>query len=170
LPVELLDFTYVASAEALMVAELTRDRLHAALPRLQQKLGEAQSREYAARWESDYRQAEALRDAAAQRFARYPALVHELIEIILEAQAVDAEVSRVNGSALPGEHRRLQSVELKARGLKNFSISNPSVVDMVRLADWQHSERMAWPPHPPSVHLPSRVRSVLRRLPLPYGG
>ena len=135
--------------ERVAVAELSRDRLKAVLPRLQRQLGEAQGREYALRWESDYRQTEALRDKAAQRFARYPALVHELIEIILEAQAVDAAVSRVNGSARPGEHRRLQSVELKARGLENFSISNPSVVDMVRLPDWEHSERMLWPPHRP---------------------
>jgi len=135
--------------ERVAVAELSRDRLKAVLPRLQRQLGEAQSREYAARWESDYRQVEALRDKAAQRFARYPALVHDVIEIILEAQAVDAEVSRVNGLALPGEHRRLQSVELKARGLENFSISNPSVIDMVRLPDWEHSERMLWPPHRP---------------------
>jgi hypothetical protein len=138
-----------AAHERVLVAELSRDRLKAALPRLQRQLGEAQNREYAQRWEADYRQTEALRDKAVQRFARYPALVHELIEIILEAQAVDAEVSRVNGSALPGEHRRLQGVELKARGLENFSISNPSVVDMVRLPDWEHSECMLWPPHRP---------------------
>jgi hypothetical protein len=135
--------------QLILIAELRRDRLNAVLPRLQQKLGQAQNWEYGQRWEADYRQVEALRDKAAQRFARYPALVHELIEIILEAQAVDAAVSRVNGSALPGEHRRLQSVELKGRGLKNFSISNPSVVDMVRLPDWKHSERMLWPPHRP---------------------
>jgi hypothetical protein len=135
--------------ERVLVAELSRDRLKAVLPRLQRQLGEAQNREYAQRWQAAYRQAEALRDAAAQRFARYPELVHEMIEIILEAQAVDAEVSRVNGAALPGEYRRLQSVELEARGLKNFSISNPSVVDMVRLPDWEHSERMLWPPHRP---------------------
>jgi hypothetical protein len=135
--------------ERVLVAELSRDRLHTVLPSLRSRLAEVESQEYAQRWESDYRRAEALRDAAAQRFARYPALVHELIEIILEAQAVDAEVSCVNGSALPGEHRRLQSVELKARGLENFSISNPSVVDMVRLPDWEHSERMLWPPHRP---------------------
>jgi hypothetical protein len=76
-------------------------------------------------------------------------LVHELIEIILKAQSADAEVSRVNGSALPGEHRRLQNVELKARGLENFSISNPSVIDMVRLPDWERTERMLWPQHRP---------------------
>jgi hypothetical protein len=50
---------------------------------------------------------------------------------------------------VPGEHRRLQRIELKARGLENFSISNPSVIDMVRLPDWEHSERMLWPPHRP---------------------
>jgi hypothetical protein len=79
---------------------LSRNRLKAALPRLQRRLGEAQNREYAQRWEADYRQAEALQDMAAQRFARYRALVYEVIEIVLEAPTVDAAVSRVNGSAL----------------------------------------------------------------------
>jgi hypothetical protein len=138
-----------AAREVMQAAEFARNRLRTVLPRLRSHLAEVEAREYAQRWAADYRQTEALRDAAAQRFARYPASVHELIEIILEAQAVDAEVSRVNGSALPGEHRRLQSVELKARGLENFSISNPSVVDMVRLPDWEHSERMLWPLHRP---------------------
>jgi hypothetical protein len=138
-----------AAREAMQAAEFARDRLRTVLPRLRSRLAEVEAREYAQRWEADYRQAEALRDAAARRFARYPALVHELIEIILEAQSVDAEVSRVNGLALPGEHRRLRSVELKSRGLANFSISNPSVIDMVRLPDWERSERMLWPPHRP---------------------
>jgi hypothetical protein len=138
-----------AAREAMQAAEFARDRLRTVLPRLRSRFAEVEAQEYAQRWESNYRQAEVLRDAAAQRFARYPALVHEVIEIILEAQAVDAEVSRVNGSALPGEHRRLQSVELKSRGLKNFSISNPSVIDMVRLPDWEQTERMLWPPHRP---------------------
>jgi hypothetical protein len=149
-----------AAREAMQAAEFARDRLRTVLPRLRFRLAEVEAQEYAQRWEADYRQAEVLRDAAAQRFARYPGLVHEVIEMILEAQAVDAEVSRVNGLALPGEHRRLQSVELKARGLANFSVSNPSVVDMVRLPDWEHSERMLWPPHraiDPALIVPMQV-------------
>jgi hypothetical protein len=41
--------------ERVLVAELSRDRLKVVLPRLQRKLGEAQNREYAQRWEADYR-------------------------------------------------------------------------------------------------------------------
>jgi hypothetical protein len=59
---------------------------------------------------------------------------------------VDQECSRINGEAAAGEHRRLLGVELTARGLKNFSISDPSITETVRLPNWTQSDHMAWPP------------------------
>jgi hypothetical protein len=37
-------------------------------------------------------------------------------------------------------------VELASRGLQNFSISNPSIMETVKLPNWEHSDHIAWPP------------------------
>jgi hypothetical protein len=59
---------------------------------------------------------------------------------------VDEEVSRVNGSAPPNEHRRLLGVELTARGLESFSTADPPIAKAVQLPDWAHRARMVLPP------------------------
>ena len=41
---------------------------------------------------------------------------------------------------------RLLGVELTARGLENFSISNPSIAKSIQLPDWNSSEQNVWPP------------------------
>jgi hypothetical protein len=48
------------------------------------------------------------RDEAADKFSEYPELSARLVEIFRTVAAVDKEVSRVNGFAPPGEHRRLK--------------------------------------------------------------
>jgi hypothetical protein len=75
-------------------------------PRLQK----AQAAEYAARWESEYERIEAKRDEWARKYAEYPKIVTQLVDLFGSAKAVDEE----NGSAPPGEHRRLLGVELTA--------------------------------------------------------
>src|ERR1700751_2129052 len=47
---------------------------------------------------------------------RVPEIIHELIQLFREDEAIKAECSRVNGSAPPGEDRRLVGPELHARG------------------------------------------------------
>jgi hypothetical protein len=131
--------------EAVVSAEMRRDRLRHALPKLQQRLQEALADEYAQAWDAKYRLAEAERDRAAERFRRYPALAAELVELLNTAAAVDRQVSAVNGSAPDGEHRRLKGVELTARDLANFSISQPSLAQALRLPDWDASEQTLWP-------------------------
>jgi hypothetical protein len=37
-------------------------------------------------------------------------------------------------------------VELTARKLESFSVRDPSVIDVAKLPDWSHSDRMIWPP------------------------
>jgi hypothetical protein len=146
--------------ERVLVAELSRDRLKAVLPRLQQKLCEAQRREEAERWDADYRRVAAKVAAAAERFARYPRLLGELLEIIQLAAAVDREASAVNISAAPGEHRRVRAVELMARGLPAFSANQPSITRELRLPRWEESSIMAWPPPQrldPSLFVPVQV-------------
>jgi hypothetical protein len=99
-----------AARERALTAELNRDRLRNAIPQLQAKQAAALRAEYHEKWLSKYRRVEAKRDAAAEKFARYPELAAEIRELLQSAEEVDREVSEVNGSAPDGEHRRLAKV------------------------------------------------------------
>jgi predicted transcriptional regulator len=141
-----------AAREAMVAAEFDRARLRTVLPRLQQRLQEVQAQEYAARWLADYEQVKIKRDALAQEYgATYPKIVAQFVDLFSRAEAADKEVSRVNGSAPAGEHRRLRQTELVARGLGNFSRADPPITKAVQLPDWTNSEKMAWPPAEPSL-------------------
>ena len=102
--------------------------------------------------EPDFRQVEAKRDELAQEYAAtYPRLAAQFVDLFERIEAVDKEVSRINGSAPSGEHRRLRQVELVARGLDNFSRADPPITKAVQLPDWTNSEKMVWPPPQPSL-------------------
>jgi hypothetical protein len=94
--------------------------------------------------------------------------VARLVDLSESAKAVDEEVSRINGSAPPGEHRRLLGVELTARGLESFSTADPPIAKSVRLPDWDEPTKFAWPPPTPSLAV-RVVADVARMLP-PDGG
>jgi hypothetical protein len=137
--------------ETLVAAELIRDRLKTILPKLRNRLTEALATERHARWLTDYQRAEKLRDQAAQKFARhYPELLDNLVALFHEAEEVDKECARVNSSAPRGEHRRLDCVELTARGLNKFTHSQPSIAKTIQLPEWEQSSTLAWPPPEPS--------------------
>jgi hypothetical protein len=102
--------------------------------------------------EPDFRQVEAKRDELAQEYAAtYPRLAAQFVDLFERIEAVDKEVSRINGSAPSGGHRRLRQVELVARGLDNFSRADPPITKAVQLPDWTNSEKMIWPPPQPSL-------------------
>jgi hypothetical protein len=131
---------------SIWAAEFSRDRLRAFLSRLWERLDEIETAEKAGRWEADYAAIEAKRDALANELAEmYPNLTAQLCDMFQRAKAIDQECSRINGEAPAGEHRRLLGVELTARGLESFSISDPSLTEAAKLPDWTHSDRMAWP-------------------------
>src|ERR1035437_9611791 len=141
-----------AAREVMAAAQFDRDRLHTLLPRLQGRLQQIQAAERAARWEADFEQVEARRNELAQEFAAtYPRFAAQLVELFSRAEAVDKEVSRVNGSAPAGEHRRLLGVELSARGLDGFTRDEPSIARAVQLPDFERSAVLAWPPPKPSM-------------------
>ena len=98
-----------AKARAAMEdAAFTRDRLRTVLPRLQARLKQVEAAEYLARWEPDYEQVKAVRDAlAAEMREVYPAAVAQLADLFQRMAECDRECSRINGSAPYGEHRRL---------------------------------------------------------------
>jgi hypothetical protein len=154
-----------AAREAIVAAEFARDRLRTLLPRLQ----EAQAAEYAERRASEYERVQAKRDELARRYAEYPKLVAPLVDLFGSAKALDEEVSRVNGSAPPGEHRRLRGVELSARGLETFSTADPPIAKGVQLPDWAHSARTVWPPPRPFDPASFAPVSFDRRLSAEWG-
>jgi hypothetical protein len=152
-----------AKAErSVWAAEFTRDRLRSSLTHLHQRLGEVEAAERQHDWQEDYEAVKAKRDARAREFAElYPSLTAQLLDLFRRAEAVDEECSRVNAEAPQGEHRRLLGVELTARKLESFSIADPSVIDVVKLPDWSHSDRMIWPP--PKIPLSVLVAASISR-------
>ena len=102
-------------------------RLKATLPRLKQRHREIETAEHVASWEADCDRVEVMRDAAAKKFAKYPELVAQIVDLLRDAEQVDKEVSRVNISAPSGPYRHLVAVECAARGIPAFSSSEPQI-------------------------------------------
>ena len=122
---------------------------------MRERLSTALSAEQRDRWLEEFKRVKAKLDKAAGKFAEYPELAARLVEIFRTAQAVDKEVSRLNGFAPDGEHRRLREVELEARGLDSFTRDNPSIAKMLQLPDWEQPSKLVWPP--PRVSLAVQV-------------
>jgi hypothetical protein len=134
-----------ATHRVLTESEFVRGRLRLSLPELQEKFAAAREQEDMAQWEQEFLRIQTVRDKGAENFARLPKLIDDIISIFHEAKAVDEQCSTVNGSAPPGEHRRLVGPELHARGLKSFSRANPPMAKGTTLPDWLQSEKMLWP-------------------------
>jgi hypothetical protein len=120
-PAVVVDTTKVATAVA--TAMLTRDRLQAALPHLHARHEQLQAKEYEARWYAELEEVEAKRDALVEELRVYPTMVAKLVNILSRIPAIDAEVSRINGSAPSGFKDRLLGVEQQARGVEGFGVS-----------------------------------------------
>jgi hypothetical protein len=131
--------------QRLVIAQLTADRLKAAQPHLHRQLAALQRREDGERWSASYQRLLPQVEAAAKRFAKYPALAAEMVELVNTAVAVDKRSTDLNIAAPPGESRRLPQVELLARGLKAFSIHQPSITRDLKLPDWEHSDTLVFP-------------------------
>jgi hypothetical protein len=78
-------------------------------------------------------------------------IAHYAGGLLIRAEEVDKEVSRINGSAPDGEHRRLLGVELTARDLERFTTANPSITQQLRLPAFDRGAELAWPPPKPSM-------------------
>jgi hypothetical protein len=114
-PATVVDVGEVARAVA--AAELTRDRLQGALPRLRERWHEVALTESLAAWRVDYEQVGTeLDEVAAAWNDRYPALVDELISLVTRAADVDRKARYIDLNAPPGAHERLGTVEVRARG------------------------------------------------------
>ena len=107
---------------------------------------------YQLRWQTDYEAVKAQRDALAKEYAElYPLLTARLCDLFHRVEALDQECSRINGEAPAGDRRRLLGVELTARKLAGLSTGSPFIAKALKLPDFDHSDRMAWPSLQPSL-------------------
>lgn len=138
--------------EIALATEFDRDRLRAAIPRLQERLKSTQDREYYQRWRVDYEVVKAARDTLADEFrTEYPAIVGKLADLLTRMAASDREVMRINIAAPSGANLHLLEAELEARALANFSTSSPSIAGELRLPDFDRSTGLRWPPAAPPL-------------------
>jgi hypothetical protein len=78
-----------------------------------------------------------------------PVAVNALVNLFERIKAFDKELSRLRLARPSGVNEYLLEPELVARGINNFSSSNPSIVAKTQLPRFEQSELMAWPPPPP---------------------
>jgi len=141
----------LASVHAAMErASITAQRLRAAMPRLWAKFDQITSQEAAEKWHAECDEVAIVRDnLAAELQEFYPPVVERLADLMTRIAACDEEITRIGVNAPSGEPRRLQKVELAARGLDRFTRSVPSITDELRLPHWETPSGLAWPPPVP---------------------
>jgi hypothetical protein len=158
-----------AASVAVMAAELMRDRLRAALPRLQHRLTKVEAQERYDRWLVDYEAVKAKRDAAATELHRlYAPFVVKITDLLLQIEQIDAEVRRLadakpyDADAANGDGRNLRPVEAEARGVEGFRLEEASIMRDLKLPHWAVDAGFAWPPHRPMLLAPLSARDYDR--------
>jgi hypothetical protein len=132
-------------------AAFARDRLQAALPRLQERLKELRAAEEDARRWVAYKKAEAERDKLAEELARvYPPIAEKLADLLTRIAASDVQIEHIINCALPSGAERLRVAELVARGLSSFTpklyVDVPRITKELRLPAFKYpGERYVWP-------------------------
>jgi hypothetical protein len=139
-----------AAREAVAEAEFVRDRLRAALPRLQERLQKVEDAEYLAGWLARYEVLKEKRDGLARELPDvYPPSVAKIPDLFSRITANDLELDQLHQARPSGVSLHLDGAELTARGLDRFTRDEPSIITELRLPGWPHSGRMAWPPPQP---------------------
>jgi predicted transcriptional regulator len=152
-----------AAREAMQDAEFSRDRLKTLLPRLQARHKQLRAKEYEARWYAELEEVEAKRDALVEELHVYPAMVAKLVDILSRIPAIDADVSRINGSAPSGVKDRLLKVEQQARGVEGFGVSGAwdprgllalaADLKLPKFEEDGNRYQYSWPPPQPNLAL-----------------
>ena len=115
----------------------------------------AQRNEAHAKWVIEYEQVKVKRDAAAEKLrTKYPEAVATLVELLLDIEVIDREVTRVNDAKLPfltdgspydARYALLKSVELDARGLDHFGVHDLKILQDLKLPSFTEPTKLAWP-------------------------
>jgi hypothetical protein len=128
------------------------DRLRTVLPRLQQRHREVAAQEYLAQWRQDYEALKVDRDAlAAELLEFYPAVTSKITNLFTRIAANDAELSQLHQKRPAGVGLHLAGAELVARDLTSFSAVSPPLSEHLKLPDFEHSDRLVFPPPQPSL-------------------
>jgi hypothetical protein len=148
-------------------AAFARDRLHAALPRLGERLKELRASEENARRWAAYKKLEAERDEIVKELAEYPALAQRIAAIVERLSANDIALDHLNAHALPSRAPKLRSAELVARNLSTFSpaqfVAIPRIGQETRLVRFEYDKADAylWPRPAPHVSFPKGPPPVI---------
>jgi hypothetical protein len=138
--------------QAMQAAEFARDRLQAALPRLEKRYCEVVAAEEFSTWLPLHEAAKMRRDALSSKLRdRYIPFVNEFLPLLLEIEEADREVRRVNEAA-PRDGAigtRLHSVEEEARGPETCGANMLSIIKHLKLPSWEPSSVPVWPPYRP---------------------
>jgi hypothetical protein len=155
-PAVVIDAAKVGAEVA--TAELRRDRLNAALPKLREAHQQAGERDYALAWWADFEATQGELNALAAELAKvYPDCVQRLVGILERIPAMNARVDRVNLRAPGGVGDRLESVEQLARGVSGFgpngllSLTTELKLPKFTFGDDGDRYQYAWPPPQPSL-------------------
>jgi len=152
-----------AAQTAIAAAQLRCDWLQAALPKLAAHHRKVGAREQYAAWLPRHQQTKANRDLLAARLrAVYEPFVAQMVPLLLEIAAVDAEIDRVN-SAKPvdGGVKSLRSVELEARNISGFGANGISLLSDWKLPAFDQPGRLLWPPPTPPIDVLQVVPAAL---------
>ncbi len=125
-------------------AAFARDRLQAALPRLNERLKELKDSELNANRLASYKKLEIERDEIVEELKEYPALAKRLAAIVERLAKNDAAIDNLNNYALPNRTAKLRSAELIARGLQSFSpqqfVTIPRIGQETKLVRFEHDK------------------------------
>jgi hypothetical protein len=124
-------------------AELTRDRLQAALPRLRVRYTEVREQEDLAAWKAEAEELEARRVALAVEFYKLlpSALLKQIAERLHAMRAFDREIDALN-------HRRPDD-----RSVRPLDYATPELARELKLPDPDKPSQLLWPPPQPNLAL-----------------
>lgn len=123
------------------------ERLKACQVPLARKLDAVRGREEHARWLPRYQAVEAEGAALAEELKEtYAECLTKLVGLFERMRAHDQRVGQINHAAPAGETRRLKPVEQVAGRLNSGAITNPTLIDAVKLPEFENSSKLLWPP------------------------
>jgi hypothetical protein len=143
-------------------AEFRRDRLNAALPRLQQRYAKVLQAEAKAAWVKRYDELRPRVEAAAEELKSiYTEFVPKLVAALAHARELDQEVRVCRESKPvddePFDGRRLLEVELVARNISGIGDRDFGLDRDLVLPDFDKPREKIWPP----LETPSALRTSM---------
>jgi hypothetical protein len=133
---------------AVATAELTRDRLQAALPRLRVRYKQVREQEDIAKWQAEAAPLQERRVVLGTKFGKdYPKLMNEVLHQLRDMWALDQEINALNRRR-PDNAGAL--VELITPAFSKYLKIPDPAVDAKR---WEHESGYLWPPPQPNLAL-----------------